>query len=1479
MSKRWFVRAASTSFLSPQKLSLPPAAKDSSKQKSRSLPLDDGGTPKTRSSTISDVDTNRPHTASGSSGKSEENDGTELLRRRTALSPDSNRLRVMKAVSLPEDRYMYVENIVRHDSLGIAVGIESVIMGDIESLSWGKHAPKASRFELCGKMDQPLLHPCRPVVILNEVRFVHCVDNDQTKKDTRSLTSVDLSTSEMRASIFTKLSPLAWVGDESVLLVDVPRTEGCYRFHLWDALGSNEVKKVGFSIKCSTPSTFQLRGGGTRDGKWIFANAIGVEAAIYSVEDDARYDIGDSTLALTMASLTVGDESKYFVMWASEGLVSSHLERLRSGPTWSTSPNSLAHDDAFDANDYAEIGVSSIGTSRIPVFDFGPDRPFEDTNREIVQTLRNENVILIMAPGSAPKHVLIPVLQAMKGSPENQNIPRKPSLLVMTDTPVQMRVRAQFIQFGAGLRSAKTLSVSVIPEVTSDENRMKEAWRQAMAKDVVVASPEVLESVTVRGILSMTQLRCIILLDGVNVRDGHQLAPLLHEYYCPLPENDRPRIFGIYKDTNLPVYFDTSCAAMERALYAKILGVPSSERQSFLAESEAQKEIIVAYNSEIDAGDDSQIFRIIHRLDPDERYFNLHFAAARQIASDMGKFASTLVWKNYMATIADNTGRRQPDDGDASHYEVFSARPPHDLEKAVSHCIASQNFSIDSFGTPGRFSDKFLKLVHVLRCCALEDDGFRCLILVKRKSTAIVLFDLLRFLAELELPSLKPQVLLSSRRSDQPEEMDCRLNELYRQRLLDVSMFPRPVLGSFCMAAEDLAKFRYSNTQVLREHLRDYTRIRRTLSQRVTHDTLDSLYPTVVVLEDPRGYTPIITHDSQVNRSLCLLTRRPLPSIPPFDLSVRGTAWKATFHPFARLELSQPHTKSLHVFTRLFYQIILQKSLQVTSREPTFLVAPLLPTWRSKPRADVMHDSTWPFHSILKYIAWDEVHQMTAADGKLVALTSSPDPLRRELVDALLDEGPLASRGPYRALGLRADLSPSSPIPGAPLYVDASTALGFYNDTASGPISVRDLGQPLIEATPVAPSPEDLYGDGSVDCVCDAVLEYLVSVYGFVYGSDANSEQLASMAAGMVKNRTLWQAGIRHNIPQYIVSEPFVQEAWFPEGFAAASTVGELGRKQQDGPKVSRKQGKEAVGREDSDGAALDNVCGASQPRRLLPDKCIADVIEAIIGAAFLSGGLEGAFRCCKNVGLSFFHAPSWADLTKGFVHPTPTSPLTDAVDGILQAIDVKLSRPEWLAAAFLPSLISGNGSRKSVGLCNSHRVLSLEQFGESDRPDAAGERGRYWDRLIFLGEAVYRFVVTEHMYRTDQKGKSGSMSTLRQMLTAPSFVGAVAEELELLSHARDPQTASAEVYRYREALRVAHESEVTRPRSMKDPIKDWWEGIEAPQAVCDLVKVLFGVLAVSEDFDLRGAQIVYERLVWPFFDAYTPRSKRPRVF
>ncbi|KDQ07466.1 hypothetical protein BOTBODRAFT_180654 [Botryobasidium botryosum FD-172 SS1] len=244
-----------------------------------------------------------------------------------------------------------------------------------------------------------------------------------------------------------------------------------------------------------------------------------------------------------------------------------------------------------------------------------------------------------------------------------------------------------------------------------------------------------------------------------------------------------------------------------------------------------------------------------------------------------------------------------------------------------------------------------------------------------------------------------------------------------------------------------------------------------------------------------------------------------------------------------------------------------------------------------------------------------------------------------------------------------------------------------------------------------------------------------------------------------------------------------------------------------------------------------------------LGDKCVADVVEAVIGAAYLSGGSEVALRVSKNLGIELPLIDRWADFGRKALAPSPEFS-SEMKEGTLEYIEEciggrKLRRPHILAQALTHTSVQGN-----------------------ELP--------CYERLEFLGDAILDFLVVRHIFDLYGQLSPGALTLLKGAMVSNSVLAAICVHkkfYELLIH-ESPSLAGS-IHEYIEVLNVAKEKEEQNARKEGRSAGQFWSDVEPPKALSDVVESIIAALFVSDDLTLDSAQVFFDRNLKPFYDTY----------
>ncbi|KAI6105665.1 hypothetical protein F5141DRAFT_1189462 [Pisolithus sp. B1] len=628
---------------------------------------------------------------------------------------------------------------------------------------------------------------------------------------------------------------------------------------------------------------------------------------------------------------------------------------------------------------------------------------------------------------------------------------------------------------------------------------------------------------------------------------------------------------------------------------------------------------------------------------------------------------------------------------------------------------------------------------------------------------------------------------------------------------------------------------------------------------------------------------------------MLLLTRQPLPRMPACRLFIEGVPAVVQNVRATPVEISAVHLQALHLFTIRICRAILNKPFACSADDVVYLFAPL----RSCVTGNLQSTE---FQRILDYVPWDVVllagkewagvEDMVIQD-RMVEFTrryyalclrrdltplSKPEDSSREAgynnfveyckarrkgFDGLQDYQqpmievakiasvsnhlnpvfqPLAERSRAVAKYLIPELSARSTIPASTfrtalvlpsvmrriedfLVVQELNAV-FFN---------HSIHEEHLFAAISAPSAGYEVDYERLELFGDAFLKYLASIYVFVMHPSQHGVVHAARQC-IISNEVLMRSAVRSGLPQYIQGKPFSYKLWHPPNFTADSFP------------ISNFVGDENT----TSGRGGTNDSSNVQSRKKkshdesvtqwLGDKTIADVVEAIIGAAYLSGGQETALQVVKSMQVPIPNVEQWDNFRRK-APPPPPDPTALLRAGSVEAVETITGRqninPRILGWALIHPSIDGNGTE-------------------------------YHEQLEFIGDAILDFVVVRYIVDRYGKLSPGAMTMLKVAMVSNSALAALCVSSGLYEHLHyDSHSLARSFEAYVKKVEARRLQETRLAAQNERSPGQYWLDIESPKALSDLVESIIGALFIQDGYQLVGTEIFFDKVLRPFYDRY----------
>lgn len=635
-------------------------------------------------------------------------------------------------------------------------------------------------------------------------------------------------------------------------------------------------------------------------------------------------------------------------------------------------------------------------------------------------------------------------------------------------------------------------------------------------------------------------------------------------------------------------------------------------------------------------------------------------------------------------------------------------------------------------------------------------------------------------------------------------------------------------------------------------------------------------------------------NDPMQFRTLLFLTKESLPHVPIFNLYFQTTAAPVNFRPAGTLSLDRKQIDDLSKYTLRLIGTITNKRFRCKEEFP-YLLAPLSRRQQSL--------NGQPIH--MNDLPWQEI----AEGAHLDILPLNIAAVERDNDFMIVDKGDSNRR--YFAKYVRHDLNPLS-NPGSSREKDYRNIAEYYSAQFKS-LTCSDMTQPLLEVTAiirclnyltphgvVLPARRGRIADFVIPEFCvahslpasvfrtamllpsittqldsilichdlnfrlstnidikplmealttpsagmdthyqrleflgDAVLKLLTTVYLFVIHRERHEGELNAKRARIINNRDLYKHARSLGIPTFAKSHPFQRTAWRPPHYTIEKET------EQEGTKFREVQSQE------------------------LSDKTAADLVEAILGAAYITGGIVNALTAAKALKIPLDGINRWSDL--------PKLPKIHELDPkLIQQINVSAIEA-----------MLGYTFKDKMGLAEGLTHTS-----------ALSQEAGCYQRVEFLGDALLDWFVVKYLYfKLGTTATPGQLTEAKGAMVSNVFLSALCDRLGLQKHLlhcspKLPVSMAAYSKELQDVITVAeielppHLAVDAADAKTYPPTGEYWIdcNVEAPKVMADMVEAILGAVFVDSGYDIAAAEEVFNRLVLPMIQSSGMRPGHVRI-
>ncbi|KAI1770739.1 hypothetical protein F4818DRAFT_455509 [Hypoxylon cercidicola] len=343
----------------------------------------------------------------------------------------------------------------------------------------------------------------------------------------------------------------------------------------------------------------------------------------------------------------------------------------------------------------------------------------------------------------------------------------------------------------------------------------------------------------------------------------------------------------------------------------------------------------------------------------------------------------------------------------------------------------------------------------------------------------------------------------------------------------------------------------------------------------------------------------------------------------------------------------------------------------------------------------------------------------------------------------------------------------------------------------------------------------------------DSFLKMSTTIALFSRVPDANEFQYHVDRMLLICNKNLFNNALDLKLEESIRSKGFNRRIWYPEGLELLK-----------GKQNTSIMGKKGVGR----------------GLHSLADKSIADVCEALIGAAYLTAYERNNFDLAIQAVTKFVNHPNHKMMTYGDYYAEYQIPEWQSAESTAVQREVAKQIEEKLGYKFTyPRLLRSAFMHPSYGTIY--------------------ERIPSYQRLEFLGDSLLDMVCVDFLFHRYPSADPQWLTEHKMAMVSNQFLGCLCVSLDLQTHMLSMAGGlQKEITEYVAAITAARakaeeEAESANLGRASYARNFWVEVQKPPKALPDIVESYVGALFVDSEFDYGQVQRFFETHVQPYFE------------
>lgn len=415
-----------------------------------------------------------------------------------------------------------------------------------------------------------------------------------------------------------------------------------------------------------------------------------------------------------------------------------------------------------------------------------------------------------------------------------------------------------------------------------------------------------------------------------------------------------------------------------------------------------------------------------------------------------------------------------------------------------------------------------------------------------------------------------------------------------------------------------------------------------------------------------------------------------------------------------------------------------------------------------------------------------------------------------------------------------------------------------------------------------------------LETVGDSFLKYSITAYLYCVCPSMHEGKLSFLRSREISNLNLYKLGLAKNLGAMMSATKFEpNDNWLAPGYVVGSTDTEAGDADYKASSVNIIDEDWSGKRREID-RALAEVPYDLLLQHSIPDKSIADCVEALIGAYLTASGSRAAILFMQWLGLKVI--PSTFDLSindnQEFssdkiwrwlkIPPSPLIVLPASIESLIEPHVEDNRDMETLRKAAIQELdwhyYSGSldAFEKSIGYTFDDRAYLIQAFTHNSYYE-----NRITDchqRLEFLGDALLDYLITRYLFEDPKCHSPGTLTDLRSALVNNTFFASLAVKYNFHKYLK---YISDELFHVIDGFvrRFQSDAEMTTKGYtllIAEGESEYAEDIEVPKALGDVFESVAGAIYLDSGMSLDTVWQVYFRMMRPeidYFRCHVPKS------